>query len=509
MATRRRGRKTNPRAAKGGIRPGEARSPEPGLPAYLAGRVRSWIDPFRTIPWRRPSLWRALTPPQLFVLSFLGLIALGTLGLRLLPGLYTAERLGWVDALFTATSAVCVTGLIVVDTATHFTIAGQAFLLLLIQLGGLGMITFTTMIILALGRRLSLRHEVITTAGAGVAPDVRIERLARDVFRFTFAIEGAGALLLYAAWAPRMGALDAIWPAVFHAVSSFCNAGFSTFSDSLIGFQRSPFTLGVVMLLIVAGGIGFLTMEELALWRRSRRAAVAFRMSVHSRLVLSATAVLLVLGWLPFMAFEWRATLGDLAPPLRVVNALFMSVTARTAGFNAIDYGAATDSTNFLTIILMFIGGSPGSTAGGLKTTTVALLALLAVSRLRGSQISSAWGRSIPEETVQRAVGLSVAAFALVTASIFLLTATERFGQEYVSPQGEFLAYMFEAVSAFNTVGLSMGTTDELTVPGRWLAIVLMFVGRVGPLTFAAALAMRARRRSADYRYAYEDVVVG
>ncbi len=455
------------------------------------------------------SPWRRLSPPQLFVLSFLGLVVVGTIGLRVLPGLYTGPSLGWVDALFTATSAVCVTGLIVVDTATYFTTWGQAYLLLLIQLGGLGMITFTTMIILALGRRISLRQELISTAGAEVAPDVQIEHLARDVLRFTFAIEAVGAIVLYAAWAPRLGFTEALWPAVFHAVSAFCNAGFSTFTDSVMGFQRSPVTLGMLMSLIVLGGIGFLTMEELATWRRARRRKQRFRMSLHSRLALATTVVLILGGWAAFAAFEWRGVFADLSVPHRLVNSLFVSVTARTAGFNTIDHGVATDSTNFLTIILMFIGGSPGSTAGGLKTTTVALLALLAWSRMQGREIPNAWGRSIPEETVQRAVGLAVTAFALVTVSIFLLTATERHEQTYLSPEGDFLAYMFEAVSAFNTVGLSMGTTDELSVSGRWIAIVLMFLGRVGPLTFAAALAMRARRHGTDYRYAYEDVGVG
>src|SRR5688572_1628556 len=217
--------------------------------------------PPRFSPWlghgeRRRSLWRRLTPPQLFVASFLALVVVGTLGLRMLPGLYTGARLGWLDALFTATSAVCVTGLIVVDTATHFTTAGQAFLLLLIQLGGLGMITFTTLIILALGRRLSLRHERLSSATAEVAPHVPAERLTRDIVLFTLGIEAAGTAALYALWAPRLGWADAAWPALFHAVSAFCNAGFSTFSDSLMGFQGGAATLLAVAALLLAGGTG-------------------------------------------------------------------------------------------------------------------------------------------------------------------------------------------------------------------------------------------------------------
>ncbi len=459
-------------------------------------------------PERTGSLWRRLTPPQLFVTSFLGLVLLGTLGLRLLPGIYTGARLGWLDALFTATSAVCVTGLVVVDTATVFTPAGQAFLLLLIQLGGLGMITFTTLIILALGGRLSLRHERLSSATAEVAPHVPVDRLARDVVLFTFGFEAAGALVLYLLWAPALGWTEAAWPAVFHAVSAFCNAGFSTFSDSLSGFRSGAATLLACSVLVIAGGIGFLTMEELRLAWRCARARKTFRLSLHSRLVLLASAVLLVIGSMLFGLFEWEGTLAGLPPVDRIANAIVLATMPRSGGFTSVDYTQATDSTNFLSIILMFIGGSPGSTAGGLKTTTIALVALLAWERFRGREIPSLWGRSVPEETIQRAIGLAVVGFTVVTASIFVYTWTEH-GRGGRAAGGTFLAHMFEAVSAFNTVGLSMGVTDALSDPGRMLTIFLMFVGRVGPLTFAAALALSAQRQKVAYRYAYEDVVVG
>ena len=466
-------------------------------------RLNLWIGQTE----RRRSLWRRLTPPQLFVASFLGLVAFGTLGLKLLPGLYTGPALGWLDALFTATSAVCVTGLIVVDTATYFTPAGQAFLLLLIQLGGLGMITFTTLIILAVGRRLSLRHERLSSVGAEVAPHVPADRLTRDVVVFTFAIELLGTLLLYALWVPRFGWGGAAWPAVFHAVSAFCNAGFSTFSDSLVGFRGAPATLLVVMMLLVTGGVGFLTLEELALRWRALRAGQALRLSLHSRLALATTGVLLAVGWLLFGLFEWEGTLRGLARADRVVNALFLSATPRTAGFNSIDYAGASDSTNFLTILFMFVGGSPGSTAGGLKTTTVALIALLAWERLRGRAVPALWARSVPEETVQRAVGLAVVVIGVVTAGIFAFTWTEHTGA--AAGDSRFLAHMFEAVSAFSTVGLSMGVTAALSDAGKGLTVLLMFVGRVGPLTFAAALAVAAARQEVSFRYAYEDVAVG
>jgi trk system potassium uptake protein TrkH len=470
--------------------------------------TRRWINLWVHERRSRVSFWRQLTPPQLFVSSFVTLIALGAVGLRALPGIYTGERLGWTDAIFTAASAVCVTGLIVVDTATYFTTAGQAFLLLLIQLGGLGMITFTTLIILALGRRLSLRHEELVSPGGDVASQVRVESLTRTVVRFTLLVEAAGAAVLYVAGVPRLGWKDAAWPAVFHSVSAFCNAGFAVFSDSLIGYQRSPVVLVVIMALIVAGGLGFLTIEEALLWRRMRHARPSFRLSLHSRFVLVTTAVLIVAGWALFAIFEWRVTLGELPFAHKLVNSLFLSVTSRTAGFNSVDYATATDSTNFLTILLMFVGGSPGSTAGGVKTTTIALLALLAWSRFRGRERTHAWGRTIPEETMQRAVGLALTAFALLTVCIFLYTYTEHTG--VAEGHARFLPIMFEAASAFNTVGLSMGATATLSEAGKWITIFLMFVGRVGPLTFAAALALAAHRRRRDqFRYAREDVVVG
>ena len=455
------------------------------------------------------SLWRRLSPPQLFVGSFLLLIVLGTLGLKVLPGLYTGAPLSWLDALFTAASAVCVTGLIVVDTATYFTTAGQAFILLLIQLGGLGIVTFTTVIIIALGRRLSLRHEVLASGMTDVIPQLNYRRLVRGVFLYTILFELSGALLLFGLWAPGMGSAEAVWPALFHSISAFCNAGFSVFSDSLMGYQRAPLVQLVVAALIVLGGIGFLTMEELYLLRKASREGRRFRLSLHSRIVLSTTGMLLLAGWILFAVFEWTVTLSGLPVWAKGINALFASVTARTAGFNTIDYAHAADSTNFLTILLMFVGGSPGSTAGGIKTTTFALMVLLAWSRFRGRPMTSVQGRTVPEDTTQRAVGLSVVAFGLVTAAIFAFTATELGNLSHGQSEGRFLEYMFEAASAFNTVGLSMGVTDDLSVTGRWIAVLLMFIGRVGPLTFVAALVNQGRPSIKGFRDAYEDVVVG
>ncbi len=459
-----------------------------------AGVLRSW--------------WQSISPPQLFVGSFLTLILLGTVGFMSMPGLYTGPPLNWVDALFTSTSAVCVTGLIVVDTAEYFTTWGQAYILLLIQLGGLGIISFTSVILTALGQRLSVRHERLAGRGASVVDDIDYRALTWAIVRFTFAAELIGAILLYVCWVPRFGWAGAVWPSVFHTVSAFCNAGFSTFTTSLVGAQSNLPLLCVVMGLIVMGGLGFLTIEELNLWRRKRGNEGRFRLSVHSQIVLGTTALLIVGGWIAFTAFEWHNTLANLSLGEKLLNGLFASITPRTAGFNTIDYAQVETETNFLTIVLMMIGGSPGSTAGGLKTTTFALLGLLAWSRLQGTPTTSISGRTIPEATIQKAMSLFIVAFGIVTLGIFLFSITE-FADGVAASASPFLTYMFEVVSAFNTVGLSMGATGELTTPGRLFTVVLMFIGRVGTLTFVAAMAREPKRIKGGFRYAYEDVSIG
>jgi trk system potassium uptake protein TrkH len=432
------------------------------------------------------------------------LIALGTLGLVYLPGLYVGQSLGWQDALFTSTSAVCVTGLTVVDTATYFTPLGQAFILLLIQLGGLGMLAYTSMIILAIGGRISVRTESLSAGSTNAVPQIDGKRLAVDVVKFTLILEALGALALYLLWAPRYGWRESLWPAIFHSISSYCNAGFSTYSDSLIGFHDSPATLVVISSLIIAGGIGFLTMEEIYLHSFRKNWSKKNRFSLHSRLVLWTTAILLFGGTLLFALFEWNNTFSRMSLHDRLCNSFFLSVTARTAGFNTIDYAQASDSANFLTIILMTIGGSPGSTSGGLKTTTFALIGLLAWTRLRSAETTSLAGRSIPDETIQRAVGLLVVAVAVIAIGVFTLAITEAAND---SP-ARFLRCVFESVSAFSTVGLSMGFTSELSPGGRIAVTLLMFLGRVGTLSVAAALVIR-RPRKVRFRYASEDVVVG
>jgi trk system potassium uptake protein TrkH len=314
--------------------------------------------------------------------------------------------------------------------------------------------------------------------------------------------------LIYLCWVPEFGWDGAVWPAVFHAVSAFCNAGFSTFTTSLMGFQAHLPLLAVIMVLIVVGGLGFLTLEELYVWRRVYRQEGRFRLSVHSQIVLATTALLIVGGWVAFTAFEWDSTLAGMPWGQRLVNGLFASITPRTAGFNTIDYAQVETETNFLTIVFMMIGGSPGSTAGGVKTTTFALLGLLAWSRLQGKPTTSISGRTIPESTIQKAMSLFIVAVALVATGIFLFSVTE-IPEAVAAAASPFLTYMFEAVSAFNTVGLSMGATGDLSTVGRVITVVLMFIGRVGTLTFVAAMAREPTRITGGFRYAHEDVSIG
>jgi trk system potassium uptake protein TrkH len=438
----------------------------------------------------------------MFVGSFALLILLGTAGLQLLPGIYAGQPMSWLDALFTSTSAVCVTGLIVEDTAQFFTPWGQAFVLLLIQLGGLGMLTFASLILLALGKRVSLRAQASSIVAPESALHLEGRNITREIVRFTFLFEAVGAIILYALWVPKLGWKEAAWPAVFHSVSAFCNAGFSTFTDSLMGFQKSPASLIVITVLILAGGIGFLTHTEMWHSLVSWKKQTAFRVSLQSRIVVFVTLLLTLAATPLFAIFEWDNCLAGLPIGDKLVNSVFMSVTPRTAGFNAIDYGKATDSANLLTMMLMTVGGSPGSTAGGFKTTTLAIIILMAWSRLRGSESTNCVGRSIPEETTSRAVGLFVIAIGFSISGVFLLSATQ------TSSARGLTEHMFEVSSAVNTVGLSMGLTGKLSVAGRWVIILMMFLGRVGLLTLAASLTV-PRSHAGRFRYAYEDVVIG
>jgi trk system potassium uptake protein TrkH len=323
-----------------------------------------------------------------------------------------------------------------------------------------------------------------------------------DIIFFTLVCEVVGAFALLLTWGPRIGWQEAVWPAIFHSVSAFCNAGFSTYSTSLVRFADSPATLAIISILIIVGGIGFVVHEELFRCFIKRDPSIR-RISIHTKLVLVSSAVLISIPVIGFAIFEWNQSLAGLSPTNKVSNAVFMSVTSRTAGFNSIEYGHASESTNLLTMLLMTIGGSPGSTAGGMKTTTFVLLGLLAWAKLRGRSVAFG-GRSIPQKTVNHATGLFVIMTTLTLVGVFTLQLIDDpFGSDK-----KLFHRAFEVCSAVNTVGLSMGITGQLPAAAKLVLVALMFIGRLGPLAFFAAIESRIADRL-TFRMATEDVIVG
>lgn len=455
-------------------------------------------------------LWRRLSPPALFLFSFVVLIGVGTLGLWQVQAFYVGEPLSLLRALFTMTSAVCVTGLILVDTATHFTFWGQLWILLFIQLGGLGFITLTTLIVGVLGRRLSLRSETLAFSHPGHhSGNSDVVEVLGALTRFILLFEAAGALILFALFWPHFPWYEALWHAVFHSVSAFCNAGFSTFTDSLVPMNDHPGVLVVVSLIIVAGSTGYLTFSELLAWWQQGRLRGARRLSSHTWAVLVTTGLLLLGPTLLFAFFEWNGVLARFDLPSKLANAWFLAVTPRTAGFNAVDYGQLRIDSASLTIMLMVVGGSPGSMAGGVKTTTLALLVAMGLSRLVGKRKVAMHARGIPDATVERAASVGLLYVAVLTAAFFALNAIQSSGLSARETHAQFLPIAFESVSALSTVGLSMGETLALRSWGLVVVILLMFIGRVGLLSFFAAMILRTRRTRAIVRLAQEDIMIG
>lgn len=444
-----------------------------------------------------------LTAPQLLVLSFAALIAIGWLGFMVLPGLYEAAPMSAVDALFLAASAVCVTGLSTVDLPVVLSFAGELWLLVLIQAGGLGILTFAALVAAAAGRRAGLEVEEAAGSISAILPIGTPRQMLRTVIGVTLTCEAIGAAALFGCWwKAGEGGLPALWLAVFHAVSAFCNAGFSLFSDSLVGQQRNASVLLVLMGLIVLGGIGFPVLHDLrARWRGRRR------LTTHTRIVLVATALLVLVGAAAFLLFEWDRTLAALAPHDRVVNALFMAITPRTAGFNSVDYGAVSSDSILLTIALMWIGGGSGSVAGGTKVTTIALLALLLAARLRGDRHVSVAGRTVPDETVHRATGLTIGMILILIAFTLVLLQLEPSSGRPEQEWGQMVRLAFEVQSALSTVGLSMNLTPTLGSGSKLVLVLVMLLGRVGPLAVLGAMVQRDHHTR--FRYPHEDVLIG
>ncbi len=434
-------------------------------------------------------------PALLVAVSFVVLILFGTLLLSFPAAAAPGSSVSPLDALFTATSASCVTGLIVLDTPHAFSDFGQAVILFLIQAGGLNIMVLSTFAAVLLGRGLGLKGE----RALGEMLDLQAARAAYRLIVFivglTLAVETAGAGLLAAAYSRHGDALPrAVWRGIFHSVSAFCNAGFALQSDSLMMFQHDPFALLTVTALIVLGGLGFAVLAFAWLRLGGRRRV---GMAVQARIVLLATITLIVVGWVGYGAGEWGRSLAGLSPGMKVVNALFQSVTARTAGFNSVPMEGLQPATVLLMIALMFVGASPGGTGGGIKTTTMVVLLSAVPTMARGRPEVVLLRRRIALETLYRSAVIVVVATLIVLGASLLLLATQGMG---------FDTLMFETVSAFGTVGLSLGATPALDGFGRVVIILTMLAGRIGPLTVALLL---GRQATAKVGYPEASIMVG
>ena len=454
------------------------------------------------------SQWLAnLSPASTLTLFFAVSILVGAM-LLATPLASTGPAVSFVDALFTATSAQCVTGLTVVDTGTAFSLFGQIVILALIQVGGLGITTFSIYLFIYLRTGVGLRDRWIVNETLVHTPVRSINDLVRAVIHLTLLIEALGAACLALVFVPQFGWVTGGYYAIFHSVSAFCNAGFALFSDNLISYRGNPVVNLTIMALIILGGLGFLVIKELLDIRRRLTNRERWRLSLHSKLVLLTSTLLIAVGWLAILALELgngtfhNATFGE-----ALWVTLFQSVTTRTAGFNTVDLNAFGVPTIFLMIVLMFIGASPGSTGGGVKTTSLAVFLAALYSRLKGYRVTSIFKRTIPEETVSKTLTLFLLAALWIGVMTFFVLLAEVTGSTGSQTHGVLLDYLFEVVSAFGTVGLSLGITPKLTVAGKLLITLLMFVGRIGLLTFAFVVVKQAGRD--ETVYAEENIMIG
>ncbi len=435
------------------------------------------------------------TPGQVLLLGFAAIILAGAVLLTLPAAVKPGGEINFLTSLFTATSAVCVTGLVVVDTGTHWTLFGQIVILALIQVGGLGFMTMGTFFAILLGRQIGLRQRLIIQESLNQTDVAGIVRLAKYLILFTFIAEFTFTLILAARWSVEMGWQKGFWFGLFHSISAFNNAGFDIFGDfrSLTMYTEDITVSLCISTMFIIGGLGFSVILDL--FQRFRGAG---RFSLHTKLVLSFSAFLIAAGTVMVFCLEYDNTLQNLSPAGKVLASYFQAVTPRTAGFNTLDTGALRSATQFFIIILMFIGASPGSTGGGIKTTTFAALVVYIRAMVKGKNEAEVFHRRLGQDLINKAVTILILSTALIVTVSLLLSITEK---------ADFLTTLFEATSAFGTVGLSMGLTTELSTAGRILIILTMFLGRLGPLTVAFAMARQKRRTS--MRYPEEKISVG
>jgi trk system potassium uptake protein len=442
-------------------------------------------------------------PALLFLYSYLAAISAGT-ALLMLPVSTVSGFISFIDALFTATSAVCVTGLIVVDTGSYFTLFGQWVILGLIQLGGLGIMTVSVALFQIIGKKVLFRHRMAMQEIFTHTPRKDIYQLVKSIFIFTAIAELIGTIFLTFHWIREYPFFKALYTAFFHAVSAFCNAGFSSFANSFMGYKSSLILNLTICTLIILGGIGFPVVYELY-DKMFKTKDISGRYSVHTKTVLLTTSILIVLGMVVLFNTNIRyLASGNLREMLLV--SFFQSVTCRTAGFNTVDIGSLNSSALTFMMFLMLVGASPGSCGGGIKTTTLALLGSLSLSRIRGRLKVNMFRKTIPGETVTRSISMVFLSIMIITFFFFLILVAQQ-GQVSGKHHGEFLEYLFETISAFGTVGLSTGATQTLTSLGKFYIIILMLIGRLGVAAFAYILT--GFKTAQDIEFAEENIMIG
>ncbi|WP_231701899.1 TrkH family potassium uptake protein [Crassaminicella thermophila] len=440
-----------------------------------------------------------LNPAQILVLGFASVILMGGILLSLPIASNNGHSVGFINAIFTATSAVCVTGLVVVDTGTYWTVFGQTVIILLIQIGGLGFMTMATFFAIIFGKKITLRERLVMQEALNQFNISGIVRLTQYVLITTFTIEGVGALLLSFKFIPMYGISKGIGLSIFHAISAFCNAGFDLIGGfrSLTPFADDLLINVVICFLIITGGLGFTVIVEILQKRNFKK------FSLHAKLVLYITGILLLLGFVAVFILEYNNpdTLGKLTFKGKLLSAMFHSVTPRTAGFNTLPTDKLTTATIFITMVFMLIGGSSGSTAGGVKTTTAGVIVWTIISIIKGKDDTEVFNRRIPRDIINRSLAVVGIAMLLVIFVTMILSITEK--------GHSFIEIFFEATSAFGTVGLSLGITPKLTWIGKIVLSLTMFAGRVGPLTIALALARQQQKNKGLIKYPEERVIVG
>jgi len=446
-----------------------------------------------------------IKPTHIIILSFAGAIILGAVLLCQPFAAQNGNKISFIDSLFTATSATCVTGLIVKDTAAFFSPLGKFIIIVLIQAGGLGIMTFSTFFAILLGRKLTIKDSVIIQSAVTQYRIENLKSLIKYIIGFTLSLELFGAFLLFLRWLKMesWSLKDKIFHSLFHSVSAFCNAGFSTFSDNLCPFLKDPFVNLIIISLIVIGGLGFVTLIDLP--KFFRRTKQFTKISVQTKIVLTATAALIISGTVFIFFMEKNNALANLGFKDRVLASLFQSVTARTAGFSTVDIGRLLHPTLFFIVFLMFIGASPGSTGGGIKTCTFVILCATFYAMLHNKERASIFKTTIPKEVVRKAVVVFLLAIAWIFIITMILLITEE--SNLGNSNNYFIRILFEVVSAFATVGLSANVTPYLSTLGKTLIIITMFAGRVGLLIIALSIALQ--KEKTIYTYPEERIMVG